>query len=824
MKMNNRYTSIILSVALLGLTVACSHDALAPVNPEEQPIRFTTNIGSVAKAATRASDDTWAAGDEVGIYLTDSAYLTKKYNMLHRVDQTGTSVELVPEAGNELYYPPGGSVRFIAYYPYDVDRNYSYGQSFTFELGDQSKPETFDLLWYKDTGDTGLFNKQTGNPALVFKHQFTKIIVNLYLAKGMEDTEFKGVKLTNVPRKIDFDLVNGLMSTPTDKGNVEFAEVALTQEEIEEGIAKRFEAIIIPHEGTPDYGEEFHSRKLEIGIESSTQTGGTIAWEGWTDEDAFESGKKYVYNLHSSLTEVDFLSVTISDWGMETPEDDIIGGSLTLSETECKISKTLSVGELGIKTNNSKLPHIVSSGKWLTVNELSGTDGRYTTAFTAQKNTTGEERIATLTVTVGGMKRTCAIIQEADDGVIESANCIVLVADGAPARIPVAFLNEVGNYPGITDGGETYTPPFADEDNVTFEAKVVWVDVPNFGNEELRATSPEQIIENVDVICSTLDDSYLIVTSGTHPGNAVVCITNPDTDEVIWSWHIWVMTRDDRANVWIKGSMDNELSSCPTPTANGYTFFPLNLGAFGEAGAQDAIFSAAEGWNGHPFAGLYYQWGRKDPVTNRLQPTWIGDGLASSGLPYISGIKFNSTTNANGLKSIKYPHLFNLTTSWLGTISVSASGNNSWGYNTTQGYGRKSPFDPCPAGWRATPGSSPKAYTNVVENAWKDADGSKGDWVKASASAYGIAGYNLENYGGFYPAAGYRSKINTFVNNGDKDDEGIASGGYYWTASPSSQGNYAFRMYFALDTLDDNDSRGFNRYLARSVRCVADNN
>jgi len=815
--MNHLYKSVFAGIYLLWLLAACSSDELGTkeVPQNGQAIRFSTNIGSEAKEASRAVGQTWAEHDQVGIFMIDEAYTTiHAANALYLTQSQGSKVALAAADGHELYFPQTGEVRFIGYYPYNeeitsVDDTYTYPVT----LGNQSDTAPFDLLWYKDITATGLFNKDIGNPSIDFKHQLSKIVINLYLDNGMEGHTIESANLVNIPTTAMFNLQTGAISDHANKGDVDFITSTLTQKDTEAGIIQRFEAIIIPHTGEET---EFTSRTLTFGVTDPVGETMTLPWE-IQDDKTFETNKLYTYNFTLTQTAVDFMGVTINDWNTTEIDENLESDNLRLSEIARSVPKEGYTGTLGIKTSYDDTPIAVSSDEsWLTVADVTGSNGKYFLTYTAGANLTEEIRRATITITAGAMEITSEIRQSIYDitsgTVVASANSIVLVTGGETVLIPITIVNEPATYPGVSDGRDIYVKPFSDSDLTSFEAKVLWIDSPNFAETELQTTIPTDIIAEVGEVYATLDQSYLLVKPGTHQGNAVVCITKPGTDEIIWSWHIWVVNPEDRALMWIKDSAENTTyMDKPEPTANGYAFFPLHLGAFNAAGATNT-FTSTDGWLGHPFAGLYYQWGRKDPFPNRVQPSWIGNGLEGINLPHINTVSMLSGggRERTGLRSIKYPysHSFSMAApdGWLGTIHLTDVTNNSWGDCSTYGYNNKSPFDPCPAGWRIPPG---KVSYGVAPYAWKGVDDDNcAVWFASSDSPYGIAGYLMENYGGFYPVSGSRFGLGE-------------TNGYCWCASPSttyvSDGyNFFYRKEFS------SWGRSDYRYHGLSVRCVTE--
>lgn len=162
------------------------------------------------------------------------------------------------------------------------------------------------------------------------------------------------------------------------------------------------------------------------------------------------------------------------------------------------------------------------------------------------------------------------------------------------------------------------------------------------------------------LIVFTVDNS----TGNIQPGNAVIG-AKADND-IQWSWHLWFCEPDSRP--------DNTDYQHNYPTS-GATVMNRSLGATEAVG--DAILAPLKAF-GYDMAiwndGLFYQWGRKDPMVlgsdNKVANT------ASSG------------TYAN---SVLHPEIFY--TDWTGTDTGAG-----WGTD-------KSVNDPCPPGYKV-PASS----------------------------------------------------------------------------------------------------------------------
>ena len=236
-------------------------------------------------------------------------------------------------------------------------------------------------------------------------------------------------------------------------------------------------------------------------------------------------------------------------------------------------------------------------------------------------------------------------------------------------------------------------------------------------------------------------------------GNAVIAAYSAD-NKVCWSWHIWVVENND--------FMTN-------PVASGH-FMNRNLGATSNSkGSNDT-----EELNSY---GLLYQWGRKDPFpggagigTNTEKPIYV---LTGSGKAVTIAKAAVSVADA-----VKNPLTFYAT----GGDWVRSQNDNLWNADLAR-------YNPAPKGW-----------TVPESSAWNGID---------TAGCAFTNGYTWDSYGGWYPAAGYRS-----YDVGSLD--GVGSDGRYW--SRSAIGTFAYYLYF-YDGRVNVDYYNYRAY-GYSVRCV----
>ncbi|SIP93426.1 Por secretion system C-terminal sorting domain-containing protein [Chryseobacterium sp. RU37D] len=371
-----------------------------------------------------------------------------------------------------------------------------------------------------------------------------------------------------------------------------------------------------------------------------------------------------------------------------------------------------------------------------------------------------------------------------------------------------------------------------------------------------------------------------ITVNANKSGNAVVTLHNGSiTNPVYWSWHIWVTntpigstpytTDQPDANAanyinFVKKSevldteiMDRNLGAIEAfPTIPGDNLNPETA----LPGSPDKIVLSG---------GLHYQWGRKDPIPT-YRPASDEDfrdknGVViypykSNAVQYYSGtvaangtisytllteesyntnyIKqyntYSNSTNANVLAtdkpsekiakvlsySVKNPLAFMVPSTlysdgrtgsdWLSTEPNLAA--DRWGRGD-----KKSPFDPCPAGWRIPDVTGVAVLASTKDNPIAVEDYGLSPWYRKgyrAASAYRIitdnfgtqvrvgkkrfAGfmfnnndYKIGNYAIFTGMRGYRSVSTNSIPN-YASSEGDKNGSLYtgfWTAGLSSNFN-----------------------------------
>lgn len=208
---------------------------------------------------------------------------------------------------------------------------------------------------------------------------------------------------------------------------------------------------------------------------------------------------------------------------------------------------------------------------------------------------------------------------------IETANCYIVEKEGVYSFIATTIGN--GNK-GIMSGYHFHT----DDASISpVAAKLLWQD--------------REVVSNV-----TLQNGRVFFNASKEKGNAVIAVTDAK-DVILWSWHIWATDRPEEIRL----------------TEATHAYLDRNLGATSVQIGKETS------------KGLYYQWGRKDPI--RAQDIVVVE------TPYPLQIE-NLIQNPSSLFYSEDKH-------WVDYPS--ALWGNPDGPASTATF--KTIYDPCPAGY-----------------------------------------------------------------------------------------------------------------------------
>ena len=313
-----------------------------------------------------------------------------------------------------------------------------------------------------------------------------------------------------------------------------------------------------------------------------------------------------------------------------------------------------------------------------------------------------------------------------------------------------------------------------------------------------------RLIETIDLVAGDIhENDQIVVKTNDHVGNAVVAIKMGG--KIRWSWHLWVTRYDPNASLVAYGktySWDNN-----GDLQKDYVFMDRNLGATLDKPMIDYTHE-----DSLAVCGLLYQWGRKDPFpgdhdfryTNETDYNYFeskplynleGHHLIENGADGIQSIKTDVDTSITGLEK----SFINPMTVYLGTDDYS-----NW-YCSKQPVeivrcdtlwsdsNGKTPFDPCPEGWRIPSDKNDLFVWNNLDKVTED------------NSALGV-----------FPYAGFRYR----AGGGCLKNSGFSA--CLWTGTPPTVGNARYLSIYIVprSKLPAIKQEVGSRSDGRSVRCV----
>lgn len=187
-----------LAAALLVGMTACSNDETGnAINGEPDAALFT---GNIEVAHTRAFDQTWEIGDQIGISGTtgDKTYTNIAYAYAGGGDETFTA------AGDKIYYQDDHDVTFTAYYPWNT--TLTENATITADTWGQADQKKFDFLYAQ--ADGGKDKKVDFN----FTHRMVKLVLTVKAGADMTyaDVENAACSLENFLHEGTFDRTTGI--------------------------------------------------------------------------------------------------------------------------------------------------------------------------------------------------------------------------------------------------------------------------------------------------------------------------------------------------------------------------------------------------------------------------------------------------------------------------------------------------------------------------------------------------------------------------------------------------------------------------------------
>ena len=341
--------------------------------------------------------------------------------------------------------------------------------------------------------------------------------------------------------------------------------------------------------------------------------------------------------------------------------------------------------------------------------------------------------------------------------------------------------------------------------------------------------------------------------TGTAKGNALIAVANSQS-EVLWSWHIW---RTD--NVDLAALNESHALNIETNTEREWYMNLEGVGAekghkrslvlmdrnLGSAFDGDLDIEDIKGANS-----LHYQFGRKDPFPAGLNYSTSGgknEGDVSlyghrPGATEASFTIFTKKSPAPGgtamstiLNTIKNPEVFYIRDTdphnWISGAKVSTADwkisnclwgdENKIGGGVNRGFmdpdpwdGKKTIYDPSPAGWRVAPVDVWTGIANTTITGWINipiANIYRSNTWSSAFPGYTVSFNDKSSVTTFLPASGHRNSSGVLYSAG--------AFGYGWFSSPDGQASlFGSSLYFKSAELNVAGEGG--RVLGLPVRCV----
>ena len=277
-----------LSLLIGGLSLsACSNEEIH-MDDARVALQVTSGI------QTRAYDDQWEKGDEIGIFgFTQEDAPAQAYTNVRYVT-TGGDGAFTPD-GTTIYLPTdGSSLDFVAYYPYTATAMTD--GVYTVNVTDQSDQSAIDFM----AAGTQTADRSKNTVTFNFEHKLSKIVLTFKPGDGMALSELTGMKvqLTNQQTKALFDVTkpDGEVVVGTN------TPATLTLDTDADGTSS--EGIVLP-------SANFDGMTLHLELSNGSSF---FNWDlNNSKADKFEAGKKYVYDITVNKSRLD-VTATIEDW------------------------------------------------------------------------------------------------------------------------------------------------------------------------------------------------------------------------------------------------------------------------------------------------------------------------------------------------------------------------------------------------------------------------------------------------------------------------------------------------------------------------------
>ena len=292
----------IAAAALLFAACANEEDGIGNNGPVAATVK--ADISNNIKTRGTADNNSWTAGDAIGVYVTSTGNTTgdnKKY-----VTTNGDGTFEAADNNNTIYFKNNEETTFSAYYPYSESLKNG-KMDWNMDEVKANQPCKADVLFA--SGATASKASPTVNFTDAdhnFKHCMSLVEFKIKPGQGVKynNYRFNRLELKGIFRSGQFDTRTGSVETVGNRGSIrrDFDDVYFENEE-------SFAYIMLP--------QSLESNKMDIDIylllyDSEVKYTTSITP---TTNGQFEGGKKYTYNITVKNTGITIENANIVPWG-----------------------------------------------------------------------------------------------------------------------------------------------------------------------------------------------------------------------------------------------------------------------------------------------------------------------------------------------------------------------------------------------------------------------------------------------------------------------------------------------------------------------------
>lgn len=296
----NKSSFMLFAMAGAMTLASCSNEEVNGNDTKNAQLQVVANI---ALPQTRAFDDQWNAGDQIGVYTLKAGTtdIDAADNLAYRntlTEGSAANANFVP-AGKAAKLPDDGSkVDVVAYYPYSASAAAGVVE---LDVQKQDNQAAVDLLGAKAEG----VSADAPQAVLNFKHKLTKIFIRTTAEDGSSLSDLKAY-IKGMYTKVSYSAFADELSMVSGD----------TKKDVEMRSADGYyvEAIVLPNIA----GNDATTRNIEF------EHNGKVYKAAISADVKFESGKKYVYNATFTATGVKIEGAGITNWEEVTGDDVVV--------------------------------------------------------------------------------------------------------------------------------------------------------------------------------------------------------------------------------------------------------------------------------------------------------------------------------------------------------------------------------------------------------------------------------------------------------------------------------------------------------------------